>query len=373
MKPYVAINASALVKKNKTGVEWYTSQLLKYLAREWQESDPPVVLFVPQKPKNTASIMNKNWRIKILPGKFFWTQYHLLRFLKRYPPLTLFSPSYVAPRFLPPKISTINVVHGLEGEHFPEFRTLKQIVTDHYLTIPAIKKSSLVIAVSEHTRHDLFYFYHLPPKKIKTVLSGPGTIADKKIGCSLVRKKDKVTKFLFLGGSNERKNLKLALRIFFLLKRKFKNIHLTVTGKINPPIENIIKEKNITFLGYISEAEKKKQLKNAHFLLYSSFYEGFGFPVLEAQASGTVPITLKGSSLEEVGGDGIVKYDPRQEKKFLSLIVSLVKDQKKYSQMQKKGLKNIQRFSWQTCAKEIKKVLVNFDYYVTRNSFRKKY
>lgn len=48
MKPYIAINAAALFKKDKTGVEWYVWQILKYLAQEWKETDIPIVLFVPR-------------------------------------------------------------------------------------------------------------------------------------------------------------------------------------------------------------------------------------------------------------------------------------------------------------------------------------
>jgi len=366
VKTYIAINAEALGKPDKTGVEWYGWQLLKYLSREWQASDPPVVLFVSDRLKTGLdsifwSAACKNWRVKILPGQFLWTQYHLSRFLKRYPPALLFSPAYVAPRFLPKNIATINVVHGLEGEHFPEFNPLKNTVADYLTNVPALKKSSAIIAVSKHSKNDLHHFYGLPLNQIKVVLSGRGSLDD---DFTAQPKKDRGTvKLLFLGGSNERKNLPLALRIFTQLQKlALSKITLHIAGEVTDDkmLKLIKANKNISLLGYVGEKRKIKLLESSHFLLYPSFYEGFGFPALEAQTCGAIPITLKGSGLNEVGGAGIVEFDPFQEKGSLAKIAGLIIDPKKYGQMQKKGVKNSQRFTWHACAQATKKILLKY-------------
>jgi len=357
-RTYIAINATALGKPNKTGVEWYAWQLLKYLAREWKAPDPPVVLFTTNRPG--TEIQNKKWRFKILPGKIFWTQYHLLKFLKRHPPALLFSPSYVAPRFLPPKIKTVNVVHGLEGERYPEFRSLKNTLGDYLINVPTLKKSFAIIAVSKHTKADLSYFYNIPSDQIKIIPSGGGTLEDD-FESETKKKSGKNINLFFLAGSNDRKNLPLALRIFSNLKKIASvKISLTIAGIITEIKYRklILADKNIHYLGYVNEKEKIEQLKSSHFLLYTSFYEGFGFPVLEAQKCGAVPIVLKGSGLKEIGGEAIVEYDPANEGKALEKIKELIKDRQKYSQMQKIGLKNSQGFSWQKCAKQTRDILI---------------
>jgi glycosyltransferase involved in cell wall biosynthesis len=355
---YIAINAAALAKPDKTGVEWYVWQMLKYLAREWKTTDPTIVLFAPKSYK-LPQFKNKNWRTKYLPGKCCWTQYHMLKFLKRYPPALLFSPSYVAPRFLPKNIKTVNVVHGLEGEQFPEFRSIKDTLADYLISIPVLKKSSEIIAVSEHTKQDLNFFNSIPLSKIKVALSGRGSLKDNFE--PKIKKDSKKINFLFLGGDDERKNLPLALRIFSCLQKlTSKNIILTLAGKItDAKIQQLVKtNKNIAYLDYVEEKRKVALLESSHFLLYPSFYEGFGFPVLEAQACGTVPIVLAGSGLDEVSGADIVEFNPLKEKESLAKITALIKDQKKYSQMQKKGLKNSQQFTWQKCAQGVRKILI---------------
>lgn len=378
MKPYIAVNAAALVKKHKTGVEWYTGQLLKYLSQEWQDSDPPVVLFVPGNSGKVANFQNKNWRIKSLPGKFLWTQYCLLKFLKRRPPALLFSPSYVPPKFLPDNIPTVTVVHGLEGEYYPEFKTVKQIIAEYLWVSPLLKRSrmaryaSTIIAVSEHTKKDLNYFYHIPPEKIKTVLSGPGTLNDNRAGtrrAAFPRKDNRIINFIFLDGSSERKNLALAIKIFLKTKKNVETLHATsllrmyVTGRIKDKrIKKTLRRQNdIHLLGYVSESKKRALLKSAHFLLYPSFYEGFGFPVLEAQAFGAVPIVLKGSGLKEISGPGVIEIDPSSKKDSLVLeLVKVINNPIEYKKVQKMGRENVKRFSWRQCARQVRKILLGF-------------
>lgn len=361
-KNYIAIDASALTKENKTGVEWYADQLLKHLSKEWKETDPPIVLLTPKKLE--TRFKNKNWYCRTLPGKYFWTQIQLKRFLKRYPPKLIFSPTYVPPRFLPKKIFSVCVVHGLEGELFPEFRTFKEILTDYFLIRPTLDKVRSIIAVSEHTKKDLNFFFDIPLEKIKVVLSGPGTLEDN-FDYSLkplAGFKEKGVKFLLLGGSNERKNLFSAVRIFSFLKTELDcQTSLRIAGNLDKKAQRLLSQGrgDIIQLGYLSEEEKIKELKEADFLLYPSFYEGFGFPVLESQAFGTVPIVINNSGLDEVGGDGIVEFDLQKEKESVKKIVGLIKKPDKYRELQVEGLKNFRRFSWQTCAQQIKEVLIN--------------
>lgn len=362
--PYIAIDATALFRPRKTGVEWYSWQLFTFLAKEWKTTDPDVVLFTNKQPEKKLGFKNPKWRFKYIPGKYFWTQYHLLNFLKHFPPKLFFSPSYVRPVFLPKSIPSVSVVHGLEGEHFPEFITLKQIILEYLLTIPALKKTSKLVSVSEHTKNDLNYFYNIPLSKITTVLSGPGTVVSRSDN-NLKNKNDSDIKLLFLGGNQARKNTELAIRIFSQLKKYFsgqdKKISLQISGKIiNQKTKRIVdKRKDIIQLGYIPESKKTRLLESADFLLYPSLYEGFGFPVLEAQTCGTVPVVLKDSGLEEIGGDGLIEYNPNNEKESISIIASCINKADKYREIQMAGLKNVRRFSWESCAQEIREILIN--------------
>jgi len=366
-KDYLAVNASALVCRNKTGVEWYTYQVLKYLSKEWKDTDMPVVLFVPYGSKLRISLFNApNWHIQFLKGDIFWTQFHLTGFLNNYPSALLFSPSYASPFFLDRKISTIDVLHGLEGKHFPHVESLKQKVSRRLLVLPSLRKSRDIISVSEHTKADLEKFFNL---KSQAVLSGCGTLSDERVKKLLKnqelidRKKSKAEiRCTYIGGLERRKNISAAARIFIQLKNLTKQpVKLYLLGgsnRLKYSIDRSPYKKDIFCIPYVSNMKKEKYLLKSHFLLYPSYYEGFGFPVLEAQAYGTVPVVMEKSGLKETGGKGIVEFKEEDEKQAAMKILKLMNDYSKFNKLQKEARKNVQRFGWEKCAKEIKKILL---------------
>lgn len=366
----IAVNASALSKKSKTGVEWYTFLVLKNLHQVWREDDPEIVLFSPKVDESVLKIFNKSsWRFKFLKSGPLWTQRKLCSALNRSKPKLLFSPSYTAPKFLKKEIKTVTVVHGLEGEYFPEAQPIWEILKERLVFRPAVEQSDKILAVSEHTADDLIRFYRLNPEKIKVIKSGPGSFDDaeaKRISTALIEKKsEKRIEFIFLGGHLERKNFNLALQIFHLIGEKT-NIPIKMTaigriGKKNPETEKLLERlgSRVEILGYVEESKKRELLKSAHFLLYPSFYEGFGFPVLEAQLNHVIPVVLQAENFREIGGKNILDLINSQTKQLnIETILELVKSSAKREAFAKIGRANAEKYSWQKCAEETRKILI---------------
>jgi len=63
-------------------------------------------------------------------------------------------------------------------------------------------------------------------------------------------------------------------------------------------------ENDIVLPGYVPAEDVPAFFNAAEVFVYVSFYEGFGLPIMEAMACGTPVITSRGTSLEEIAGDG---------------------------------------------------------------------
>jgi glycosyltransferase involved in cell wall biosynthesis len=117
----------------------------------------------------------------------------------------------------------------------------------------------------------------------------------------------------------------------------------------------------VEFPGFVPQKDLIELYRRALVFVYPSYYEGFGFPVLEAMASGTPVVTSNVSSLPEVAGDAAVLVDPYRVDAIAAGIARVLNfDDVQYHRQIQKGLAQSQKFSWQKCARETLEVLKLF-------------
>jgi alpha-1,3-rhamnosyl/mannosyltransferase len=113
----------------------------------------------------------------------------------------------------------------------------------------------------------------------------------------------------------------------------------------------------VHFTGYIDATEKAALLRNAFAYVCPSRYEGFGLPVLEAQSVGVPVLCSDTSSLPEIVGDGALRFNPAQVQAIAAALQCAVLDVNLRENLIAKGLQNVRRFSWQTCAQKTLQVI----------------
>lgn len=195
-----------------------------------------------------------------------------------------------------------------------------------------------VIAVSEATKNDLMQVSKIPEDKITVVYEGVSSIFK-------LQERAKVEKFkkdmglpnnyiLAISGVGQRRNLEA-------VKKVTANYNLIIAGETLP------------FLPY----EKLPLLYcGADLLLYPSFYEGFGLPILEAMACGIPVITSNVSSMPEVGGDGAIYVNPHDLSDIKGKLKMVMEDKTIREEMTTKGFSQAKKFSWEKTALETVKI-----------------
>jgi glycosyltransferase involved in cell wall biosynthesis len=99
-----------------------------------------------------------------------------------------------------------------------------------------------------------------------------------------------------------------------------------------------------TELGQISHDAVVEAYRRCDFVIFASLYEGFGLPILEAQATGRPVITSNRSSMPEVAGEGALFVDPESVVSIRSAVDSLLHDEGLRISLIEKGYQNVKRF-----------------------------
>ncbi|MCK4525681.1 MAG: glycosyltransferase family 4 protein, partial [Candidatus Andersenbacteria bacterium] len=173
-----------------------------------------------------------------------------------------------------------------------------------------------------------------------------------------IRKKYNLPKkyILYLGTLEPRKNIIGLIKAFEILNTKYKLVIAGSKGWLYEDIFKIVKNSpakdNIIFTGFIDDKDKAALYGLADLFVYPSFYEGFGFPPLEAMAAGTPVITSNFSSLPEAVGDAAITVNPYNIDELTKAIEMVLFDEKLRDILIERGYKKVKNFSWEKCAKE---------------------
>ena len=107
------------------------------------------------------------------------------------------------------------------------------------------------------------------------------------------------------------------------------------------------------FLQNVSDDELGILYRKAAVFVYPSLYEGFGFPVLEAQSVGVPVLCSNSSSLPEIAGNTALTFDPLDVGALTGALHSILSDDTLAATLASGGMRNVSRFSWEDCARHV--------------------
>lgn len=366
----LAIDVRSLIDGRISGVEIYTGAIIQALARRARPHQ--LTLFynaarVVAPPRQTApNLTTHAWHF---PNKLFNTA-QLLTGQPRWDALLTADVFFVPNmRLMPLKGDTPLVVtaHDLSFERFPEFYSRHRRLW-HRAMRPRrlMQRANCIIAVSHHTAADITELYDIPPERIRVIYSGvtPPTAADlAPAQQQLVKTKHQLTKpfILFIGTLEPRKNVTSIIEAFTALADDIPH-DLVIAGSPGWLESDSTRSmraspaaSRIHHLGFIEPADKYPLLAAADLFVYPSFYEGFGFPPLEALLAGTPVITSNTGALPEVVGEWATLINPYQPGELALVMQELLEHPPHVTESTKQAIR--EKYSWDRAAKETLRVL----------------
>ena len=239
---------------------------------------------------------------------------------------------------------TINTF--LDCRLLSEFNGFKKLIYKFFWFIFPIKNSIHNTFISNFTRLEI-------EKVLKKKISNSSVIPvplvknlDFKIN---INKKKKI----LIVGTLHHKNINNMIKSLINL-----NVDLTIVGELKEYLKDLCKKKGIKFKNYvnISDNKIKSLYKNNDILLMVSMYEGFGMPIIEAQASGMAVITSNREPMISVVGKKGLIVNPNKPKEISKMVKKLSKNKKFYLENIKYGKKNSKNFRSEIICKKYREL-----------------
>lgn len=360
----IGINLLYLNPKLAGGSFTYALNLLTNLSQIDKENR--YVVYINKDCVDLPFNVSSNFKFRVLPFRYrnvyvryLWEQFVLPFYVVKDKVDLLHSLGYVGPILLPGK-KIVSILDINYKGHGASMGKLKKILLGNtiYLTAQTSKK---IITISEFSKQQIVKYIGCKPEKIKvTLLSG---MADNK---ESVAQKIDVRSIYKISGNyiiafsspSPHKNIHRLIEAFALVIKEVTDIQLVLVGYktkgigIQELVSNLKLEDKVVFTGFVPDEHIDPLISEANLFAFPSLYEGFGIPILDAQAEATPVVSSNAGSLPEVGGDAPLYFNPLNVNEIAESIVRILNDTNLAKEIVIKGLENRAKFSWHETAKE---------------------
>ncbi len=230
-------------------------------------------------------------------------------------------------------------------------------------SVGGMKLADCIIAVSSNTKKDVISMLNTSSDKVTTIANGVDAQFRVIKGDRIWERKHQHTAsseeicLLNVGSTHQRKNIFTILKVLETLMKKGLPVRLwkvgsDFTAEQQAYIGDRQLESQITCLGYPDRETLIELYNAADLLLAPSLYEGFGLTILEAMACGTPVVTSNVSSLPEVVDDAAISLAPLDVEGIVAAIGKLQQDSNYRQNLIDRGLKRVNKFTWQNTAQQ---------------------
>jgi len=229
------------------------------------------------------------------------------------------------------------------------------------LTGLAVRQADRVVVLSEFTLRELARFHPAAIEKATVVYPG----VDRRFHPEQGPEDKQVLRsygvapgyILAIGNIHPRKNLARLLDAYVSLKARRESVPPMVWGGLQRWESGELVERarsaGVVLPGFIAQEDLPTLYRQAEMLVYSSLYEGFGLPPVEAMACGTPVIASNTTSLPEAVGDAALTVDPTSTAEIAAAMAQLLDDPSLQRCLREAGIKRAKEFTWRRAAQRL--------------------
>jgi glycosyltransferase involved in cell wall biosynthesis len=358
----VAVDARCLNRPHVRGIGRYLRSLIEAMAPEddvaWHlfGDRPDLPFHLPSRPGVNVNLFDcRGYRIHA------WEQFALPRNVSRLGPDLLHAPATSLPWFQP--VPTVVTVHDTVPWNEPDDEWQPGWYRDRVLP-GALEKCKAIVTVSANSRRDIERLWPSLSQKIHVIPHGIDTRFSRwqpaRLNDELAQLGVKSPFLLYVGGDIPRKRPEWALDIFASIGDEESSLVLcgvtpagqsVLTGRLEPRLRP-----RVIFLPFVSEESMADLYGHAIAVLYPTLYEGFGFPMLEAQAVGTPVLFTPFGSLAELQGPGAISMTPYDRGAWTATCRLLLRERRTSLRQDQQAREWARRFSWEAAARRTAEV-----------------
>ena len=293
-----------------------------------------------------------------IAGHNLWQNFSLPGSLRRHRIEVFLAPYNVAPLLLPKRVQLVLVLHDtilMQGYRKADKRGRWMDAYKRWLIPRSVARAKIVLTVSEHARSEILRVF--PRADVRVI---PCSIAQRWFHS---RRLDERSGYLLMVTSGApHKNATGGLRGYAEYVRRAgvnaRPLKIVGLGADARPYRDLASQLDVShlvsFLPYLSEEKLIASYQDAGALLFPSFAEGFGIPLLEAMATGTPAIVARAASLPEVGAGAACYFDPFDTSSIADALERVLSDQALRESMARRGLQRSLVYHPETVAKQVR-------------------
>jgi len=288
----------------------------------------------------------------------------LARHVRRHGLDLLFFPANFGAPLLPSRVPQVVTVHDLQHQWLPQHLP-RRVRWERSLLFGATfaRRSTRVIAISDFTRADLLHRWRLAPERVTTVLEGvPEEVpANPERQLRTSRELGLHRPFVFYPAADHahKNHLGLVRALARLHECHGPELDLVLTGSRGSVWAEAEAEaarlgiaEHVRHLGFVERGQLFDLFHLASVMAFPSEFEGFGLPLLEAQRCGLPVVASTAASIPEVSGGAAVLVGPHDVEGWAAALHRAHGDVELRADLIARGHANVDRFSWEQCARE---------------------